>query len=1030
MCPSLAVLAGPAPEFPLVTNLAQLRQAVSGETGCLCSFALQGTVLAEAGVGTLFLGDDSGADILELPPTAPSLPPGRHVSLRGTNYIVATETGISLGREPVVENDGLHSRCEATATLNLSTGKYPIQVQWFNYTSEWSLEAAFSGPGFGKRTIPAAAFSHTDGVKADGTPNFAPGLIYQGYEGSWRNLPDFSSLKPIKSGVTPTVTAAERSRDEYVGLTFDGFLQVDAAGPYTFYLDSDDGSRLFLNHTPPQLNGMGSVTVPAPKEIMVRQPLARDNHPVWATAEGQITFWGRPREHQAELELTAADTPMRALVLNARDDPPARLLGAQVRLSGICLAADDAAHHPLADRFVVASWKDVQILTRADEPVPSLGLPPADTNQPPILTTAAQVQQLSRAAAQREYPVRLNGVVTWVSEHRDCVVLQDATRGVFVGLRNGWTLDEPRLGDLLEIEGHCEPAEFSPIVILSRGRRLGRGLLPTPMHPTWEQLIGGSLDDQYIEITGLATDAPDTNHLTLLLPGGKTELEFSTPLTDPLASFIHSVVRIRGVMFANWDTATHMVTPNRPLHFGSAVICTEVPPPANPFSADRMRARELMQFDARRSTFQRVKVSGQCLCRHDGTVFMTDEGFGFRVEMVETVAVEPGDLLEVVGLVQLGGESPLVREAIARKLGSSPLPTPAPLTFDPANNFRDASRVSATGLLLGVKDTESEHVLEMQSGLNHFAARLPASARAPWPAASRLRLTGTLSLTAASTGSPGANSVELLLISPADVVVVARPPWWTLDRLLTTVAILTLGLALAFVWITLLRAQVERRTRQLRQEISERQKAEQERAIERERSRIALDLHDDLGSRLTAISMLATAGHGAKPSPEASRERLELIADKARSMVTTLDGMVWAVDPKNDTVASLAEYVASFTEEFLARTGIVCQLELPAVFPARVVAAEARHNMLLAVRETLNNGVRHAHAATICLRLACTERELSIEILDDGRGFDVPSAHRGNGLANLQERLRKANGRCQIESSPGHGTKVLFTLPI
>ena len=1026
--------------FPVLTNLYEVRHAVSGNMGCICAYALEGVVLAaDSESGTIFLQDSSGTEILETPLTGQALQPGQVIRLCGTNYLTATESGASLGRDPVVGNDGLHSKCCTTATLYLQAGRHPIQVSWFNNIGDWFLEVAYAGPGFARRTIPDSALFHAEAT-TNGTLEFAPGLNYQCYEGDWKFLPRFESLKPVKAGITGHFTPEIKTRNEYVGLAFSGFVEVDTNGPFTFYLTSDDGSQLFLNNTaPPRLTVTGTGAVPQPEEVMVKQPVPSDRGPLWAEVEGQITFIGSQQNNQAELELTSDDARMRVVVHNAGGELRGQLLGARVRLRGVCLAAANGTGHQLVDTLVIPNWKSVpepeiqpEVWSAARNVKMSAPEKPgarSESNSLPTLTTAAQVQQLTREAAQRGYPVKLKGVVTWVSEHHDCVVLQDETRGVFVGLRDAWTFDTPKPGDILEIEGKCVPAEFSPIVILSHGERVGRGLLPAPMHPTWDQLIGGSLDDQYIEIAGLATSSQDENHLTLLMPGGKKELEFFPRPVAPLAAFVNSVVRIRGVMFANWEISTHMVTPSRPLRFGSATICTDVPPPADPFTADRMHARELMQFDVRRNTFQRVKVLGQCLCNQGGLWFMTDDGFGFRVEPVQPVQVEPGDMLDVVGLVELGGASPVLREAIARKISRLPLPVPEPLAFEQTNNLHDSTRVWAAGVLLGVKDAGSERVLEMQSGLNHFSARLPANARAGWPAGSRLKLTGTLSAVGAnSSDGQHLNAIELLLNSPADVELIARPSWWTLERLLLVVAILTLGLALAFIWISLLRAQVERRSVQLRREISERQRAEQERAIERERSRIALDLHDDLGSRLTGISMLATTGQGSKPSAETSRERLQLIADKARLMVTTLDGLVWAVDPKNDTVASLAEYLASFTEEFLARTGIACTVELPHEFPNRTVAAEARHNVLLAVREALNNAVRHGHPGEVRLQLTCADHALAIVLRDDGCGFDVEKITPGNGLANLRARLHKANGSCRIESSPGHGTTVLLTL--
>ncbi len=241
--------------------------------------------------------------------------------------------------------------------------------------------------------------------------------------------------------------------------------------------------------------------------------------------------------------------------------------------------------------------------------------------------------------------------------------------------------------------------------------------------------------------------------------------------------------------------------------------------------------------------------------------------------------------------------------------------------------------------------------------------------------------------------------------------------------------LLAAGLVLAFMWINLLRHQVERRTAQLNVEISQRERAEHGRAIEQERSRIARDLHDDLGSSLTVISMLAMTARRAELDSQTSGERLQVIADKTRVMVTTLDELVWAVNPKNDTLAAVGGYLANFAKELLAQTKIACRIELPLEFPEQTIPAETRHNVLLSVREALNNAVRHGRPSDVLLQVTLAQGGLAILIRDNGCGFD-PQAVQGNGLHNLQERMRKVNGRCRIESSPGKGTTVFLTLPM
>ncbi|MGC3956963.1 MAG: ATP-binding protein [Verrucomicrobiota bacterium] len=332
-----------------------------------------------------------------------------------------------------------------------------------------------------------------------------------------------------------------------------------------------------------------------------------------------------------------------------------------------------------------------------------------------------------------------------------------------------------------------------------------------------------------------------------------------------------------------------------------------------------------------------------------------------------------------------------------------------------------------------MKESGPEQVLEVQTGLKGFIARLRIKEKpaAHWQVGSRLKLTGVF------VGQGGSrmeqsdvNSFELLLNSPSDVVVVALPPWWTLPRLLAAVAVLAVGLMLTFLWITVLRRQVERRTIQLQREIGGRERAEKERAIEQERARIARDLHDDMGSNVTEINMLAMTALEMKIKPEERGEFLQLIADKSGSMVTVLDELVWAVNPKNDTLASLAEYLASFAEEYFSRTQINCQVEIPLAFPNRTVAAEARHHVVLAVREVFNNAVRHGKPSEVSLRMALAAEQFEILIQDNGVGFDLKRHSQGNGLANLQERMRELKGQCRIESQPGQGTCVAFCLPL
>ncbi|HLP77505.1 MAG TPA: ATP-binding protein, partial [Candidatus Paceibacterota bacterium] len=274
-----------------------------------------------------------------------------------------------------------------------------------------------------------------------------------------------------------------------------------------------------------------------------------------------------------------------------------------------------------------------------------------------------------------------------------------------------------------------------------------------------------------------------------------------------------------------------------------------------------------------------------------------------------------------------------------------------------------------------------------------------------------------------------AETFELALNSPAGVVVLAEPPWWTPKRLLTIVGILVIGLASAAIWISLLRRQVETRTRQLHREIREREAAERQRALESERSRIARDLHDDLGSSLTEIGVLASTGQRPAAGEDAPG-LFQAIAAKARGLIAALDVIVWAVDPEDNSLQSVADYLSGFAGEYLSRTTIACRFKIPVSFPDMILDGRVRHDLLLTVKETLNNIVRHGLASEVEFRMAVNGSTLEIGIADNGKGFDPATARGGSGLRNLSTRLTNHGGDCRVESIVGKGTTVSIRLPL
>jgi ligand-binding sensor domain-containing protein/signal transduction histidine kinase len=217
----------------------------------------------------------------------------------------------------------------------------------------------------------------------------------------------------------------------------------------------------------------------------------------------------------------------------------------------------------------------------------------------------------------------------------------------------------------------------------------------------------------------------------------------------------------------------------------------------------------------------------------------------------------------------------------------------------------------------------------------------------------------------------------------------------------------------------------------------------QQQAMERERMRIAQDMHDDIGSKLTKISFLSERAKGELRGNEPVGQRLESIARTSRDLLKSLDEIVWAVNPHNDTLEHLAAYLGHYATEYLQDTAVECELHLPQNLPRHPLSAEARHNLFLAFEEALNNALKHGRANRIRVGMQARREEFEIVVEDNGCGFAAEGVvsldpavatlggkRVGHGLRNLQQRLAEVGGNCRIRSQPGQGTAVTLTMPL
>lgn len=247
-------------------------------------------------------------------------------------------------------------------------------------------------------------------------------------------------------------------------------------------------------------------------------------------------------------------------------------------------------------------------------------------------------------------------------------------------------------------------------------------------------------------------------------------------------------------------------------------------------------------------------------------------------------------------------------------------------------------------------------------------------------------------------------------------------PWYRTGWALTGLS-LGVGALAAVVSRELTRLRTRRRIAAL----------ERQQDMERERARIARDIHDSLGAGLTRMALMSDLARKANGAPEPVRDRLDAIYKNARGLARSVDEIVWAVNPRNDTVTQFVSYVVNDVEEFVRAGDLSLRLEVPDGLPDdRPLSTQVRHHVCLAVREILQNVLRHAKATHIDFTILVSDVTLTVIVQDDGVGFerDQQLAAEQDGLDNLRARVAEVDGRVVFESRPGSGTRVTLTVPL
>lgn len=520
------------------------------------------------------------------------------------------------------------------------------------------------------------------------------------------------------------------------------------------------------------------------------------------------------------------------------------------------------------------------------------------------LTNAAQVRALTTEQAATHVPVRLRGVVLDEAGQSAGIVIQDETAGIYLEGPNH-LLSRIRRGELIEVEGKSDPGGFAPIVRLEKYRKLGTAPIPAPQHVTFEQLITGKLDAQWVEVSGIVRSCEPVNYGGVR---GKMELatggeRLAVRTADPLAldSYVDAEVTLRGICFNQHNANRQIVSPMLHVPPGSSILVSS-PAPADAFAAPLTPVATLLQFAPQGNYGHRVHVRGVVTHYLENQfLWIREGGRGLKIQTRQAGGLRVGDEVEVLGFPNRGEYTPILEDAVFRKLGSSNPPAPVSVTTTSSAVDHDADLIEFEAILHELKPMAqgSNVIVELSFDWGGESVRallqLPRGQDFPddWRERSLMRVAGICSVARDESGPVSGiwtpRSFRLLLRSTADLQVIEPPPQWTLERVVWLFVAITIASLLVAAGATMVAR------RRLREQAARRALAEAEfAAILKERNRVAREIHDTLAQGLGAISMqLELAKNELKTDAPSATRHLEAAHHQVRDSLAEARSSIW-----------------------------------------------------------------------------------------------------------------------------------------
>jgi signal transduction histidine kinase len=647
-----------------------------------------------------------------------------------------------------------------------------------------------------------------------------------------------------------------------------------------------------------------------------------------------------------------------------------------------------------------------------------------------------------------------------------------AQRGVGIYVESNPAAVSP--GDIVEISGRVVPGTYAPSLLVYDLKRIGSAPLPEPLKPSFEDLRAGTLDSQWVEVSGVVRSArietsirPHRLILDLSVPGGRVSAFVLRYDPSTVSQYVDAKVRVRGVclhFFNHRGQAFNfrIATTGDP---GDVVI--EKAPNMAPFAGPHSKISELFRFSPERIT-RRTSVTGVVLWARASQMVLHD-GSGSLLVRGETAGAQAGDRVEAAGFPDFEDYSLALHDAVIRPSGRGEAPPAKAISVSEALTGRhDFDLTKLEGTLRRILWHSDRTVLQMESDGHLFEAELPLIAPGTLPdgceEGARLEASG-ISVVQFTSRSRllhirKAEKFKLLLRDVNDIRVLRRAPFWTTRRIVVVLCAVTgvLGLAVIWVWglarrnamlreqiaarilaeteLLDLQADLERRVQergnQLETEISARHERE---AIWEERTRLARELHDSLEQTLAGLAYQLDASKFAREQGRGADQpdlHLTLASSLARQSQMELRRSLWDLRPADLENKDLAGAVQTFVENCRTVHGAAITLEIKG--KTQPLPERTANHLFRIVQEAVSNSVKHGGGAPIRIALAVRHDDVELCIADRGPGFDL--SHSNNplnghfGIAGMLERVRSMKGTFDLESSPGSGTQITVRLPL